>query len=65
MKPNGSSVNAEWIPEHSVATVFKVSQKMYIDDQEITSWIADTTVKEAQMVRAVQLMRGFHPSDLT
>ncbi|AHA74550.1 BppU family phage baseplate upper protein [Bacillus thuringiensis] len=65
MKPNGSSVNAEWIPEHSVATVFKVSQKIYIDDQEITSWIADTTVKEAQMVRAVQSMKGFHPSDLT
>lgn len=65
MKPNGSSVNAEWIPEHSAATVFKVSQKMYIDNQEITSWIADTTVKEAQMVRVVQAMKGFHPSDLT
>ncbi|MCQ6341627.1 phage baseplate upper protein [Bacillus cereus] len=65
IKPKDSSVAAEWIPEHNAATVFKVSQKMYIDDQEITSWIADTTVKEAQMVRAVQRMKGFHPSDLT
>ncbi|MBW3496052.1 BppU family phage baseplate upper protein [Bacillus sp. FDAARGOS_1420] len=65
MKPNDSSVNAEWIPEHSAATVFKVSQKIYIDDKEINSWTADATVKEAKMVRAVQSMKGFHPSDLT
>ncbi|MBW3491126.1 BppU family phage baseplate upper protein [Bacillus sp. FDAARGOS_1420] len=65
MKPNGSSVAAEWIPEHRAATVFKVSQKIYIDDKEINSWTADATVKEAQMVRVVQAMKGFHPSDLT
>lgn len=65
MKPNGSSVNAEWIPEHSAATVFKTTQKMYVDDKEIISWAADATVKEVQMVRVVQSMKGFHPSDLT
>lgn len=65
MKPNGSSVNAEWIPEHSAATVFKTTQKMYVDDKEIISWAADATVKEAQMVRVIQSMKGFHPSDLT
>ncbi|MBW3492301.1 BppU family phage baseplate upper protein [Bacillus sp. FDAARGOS_1420] len=65
MKPNGSSVAAEWIPEHRAATVFKTSQKMYVDDKEITSWGPETTIKEAQMVRAVQSMKGFHPSDLT
>ncbi|WP_459503086.1 BppU family phage baseplate upper protein [Bacillus sp. C1] len=65
IKPNGSAVNAEWIPEHSAATVFKTNQKIYVDDKEITSWTADTTVKEAQIVRAVQSMKGFHPGDLT
>ncbi|MBW3492076.1 BppU family phage baseplate upper protein [Bacillus sp. FDAARGOS_1420] len=65
MKPNGSSVAAAWIPEHSAATVFKTNQKMYVDGKEIISWAADATVKEAQMVRVVQAMKGFHPSDLT
>ncbi|MBW3490777.1 BppU family phage baseplate upper protein [Bacillus sp. FDAARGOS_1420] len=65
MKPNGSSVVAEWIPEHRAATVFKTSQKMYVDDKEITSWGPETTIKEAEIVRAVQSMKGFHPSDLT
>ncbi|PYI55118.1 hypothetical protein [Paenibacillus flagellatus] len=64
--PAGSGLAPQWLPEHvNVATVFAVSQRIYFDDDEITDWTPDSTVRPVKSVKIVQQLLGKHPGDPT
>lgn len=64
--PTGSGYPAQWLPEHvNVPTVFAVSQRVYLDDTEVTNWTPDPTIRPVQSVKIVQQLIGKHPNDPT
>ncbi|CAG7598191.1 hypothetical protein PAESOLCIP111_00205 [Paenibacillus solanacearum] len=65
VSPAGSGFANHWLPEHvNVGTVYTgVSQRIYFDDTEISSWTPDTTFRPVRAVTIVQQMIGRHPND--
>lgn len=64
VSPADSGFKHQWLPEHSqVGTVFAVSQRLFVDDAEVTDWPQEETFRQVQSLRIEQRMLGIHPDD--
>ncbi|MEF3306203.1 hypothetical protein [Paenibacillus sp. GYB003] len=62
VSPAGTDFPHQWLPEHNrVGTVFAVSQRIWLDDEEMTDWTAEPSFRAVRSVRIEQHMLGVHP----
>lgn len=64
VSPADSGCKHQWLPEHNqVGTVFAISQRIFIDDDENADWTKDEAFRPVQSVRIEQRMLGVHPDE--